>query len=388
MSERLLLKGLEEEVYTGSYRGKVVGLSHRIAADLPGFTTEPDARNVEFTTAPYRNYRVLVDRLMTKRCRLRAYLSELGDYTLVPGGTLALEESDEFVLSNPKNPYYCQIRDAYGTTVVTASTHINIGIERPEDLLRAYRVIRCEAYEYLALTAASPFLKGAATGSHSTRWSTFPETPKNAPFFRDHDQFVQWMDAQLKLGTMFNPRHLWLSVRPNGPDTPYEIVRLELRICDRISDPALIGAVTGLLEARIWQILEDRSLDPLETHAEKDLIELSRRNEAATAQKSLDALVVDWQTGRETTAREVLEARIASTSLTAREHGFDEHIEPLEKVMRHGNRAQRWLAALARGQTVEEVLADSILELNRIDNEFDPECPSPAEFLLASPSTT
>ncbi len=387
MSERLLLKGLEEEVYTGSYRGEVVGLSHRVAADLPGFTTEPDARNVEFTTAPYRNYRVLVDRLMTKRCRLRAYLRDLGDYTLVPGGTLSLEESDDFVLSNPKNPYYLQIRDTYGTSVVTASTHINVGIESPEDLLRAYRVIRCEAYEYLALTAASPFLKGVPTGAHSTRWATFPETPRDVPFFRDHDQFVQWMDTQLKLGTMFNPRHLWLSIRPNGPDTPYEIVRLELRICDRISDPALIGAVTAILEARVWQVLEDPTLDPLNSYDEATLIELARRNESAAAHRSLDAEVTDWQTGQTTTARNVLESRIASTTQTARQHGFDEHLEPIERVLKLGNRAQRWLAALAEGKSVEEVLTDSILELNRIDNEFDPECPSPAEFLVGGAAT-
>ena len=53
---RLLRKGLEEEVYTGTVDGDVVPLSHRIAADLCGFVTEPDSRNVEYTTAPYRSY--------------------------------------------------------------------------------------------------------------------------------------------------------------------------------------------------------------------------------------------------------------------------------------------------------------------------------------------
>ena len=59
---RLLLKGLEEEVYTGTVDADVLPLSHRIAADLRGFVTEPDSRNVEYTTQPYRSYQTLLDR--------------------------------------------------------------------------------------------------------------------------------------------------------------------------------------------------------------------------------------------------------------------------------------------------------------------------------------
>ena len=143
--ERLLLKGLEEEVYVGTKDADIVPLSHKIAADLSGFVTEPDSRNVEYTTAPYRSYRTMLDRLMSQRARLRRYVQELGDYTLIPGSTLSLEGEDAFVISNPNNPYYRFIRDTYGSTVVTASTHINIGISDPERLMAAYRVLRAEA---------------------------------------------------------------------------------------------------------------------------------------------------------------------------------------------------------------------------------------------------
>ena len=42
LEHRLLRKGLEEEVYTGTLDADPIPLSHRIAADLPGFVTEPD----------------------------------------------------------------------------------------------------------------------------------------------------------------------------------------------------------------------------------------------------------------------------------------------------------------------------------------------------------
>ncbi len=373
----LLFKGLEEEVFTGTPDAEVVGLSHRIAADLAGFVTEPDSRNVEYTTAPYRSYRILLDRLMAKRCRLRRYLCDIGDYTLIPGSTLSLETSDEFHISNPKNPYYQYIRETYGVTVVTSSTHINVGIPDPEALIRAYRLLRAEASMYLALTANSPFLKGEPTGFHSTRWRTFPETPENVPFFRSHQHFVDWVHSQLKAGTMFNPRHLWLSIRPNGPATPEEITRLELRICDRISRPSVLGAVIALFEARIWQSLEGTAADPLEVRSNDELVAMCSANERAAAEASLDAVALDWQSGQRVPMREWIESRWREAMPVAKAHGFGDMLEPIGDLLTHGNLAQQWLARVAEGQTPREVIRRSMVDLTVIDREYDPDCPSP-----------
>jgi predicted glutamate--cysteine ligase len=377
VSDLLLRKGIEEEVYTGSTDGHVVGLSARIAADLPGFATEPDARNVEYVTEPYRDYQRLIDRLMAKRCRLRRYLAELDSYTLVPGGTIPLDTGDEFVLSNHDNPYYRYIRDTYGTRVVTASTHINVGVEDPDELLRACRVIRCEAAPYLALTASSPFLRGAITGHHSTRWTMFPETPEVVPFFVDPPHFVSWVEGQIRDGGMYNARHLWISVRPNGPATPYELTRLELRICDRISRPRVLAGVVALLEARIWQVLEDPTLDPLRSRDDAELRALVRANEQDAAHRSLEADFIDWETGERTSLRDWLAVRVASLRPVARAHGFEPHLEGVENLLDEGNLAQRWLAWHREGQSPQEVISRAIVELAAIDREYDPCCPGP-----------
>ncbi|HVS13344.1 MAG TPA: glutamate--cysteine ligase [Thermoanaerobaculia bacterium] len=374
----LLRKGLEEEVYTGTVDGDVVGLSHRIAADLPGFATEPDSRNVEYTTAPYRDYKLLVDRLMAKRCRLRRYLMDLDAYTLVPGSTLSLETSNEFRLSNHDNLYYRFIAETYGTTVVTASTHINIGIEDAEQLVRAYRVLRSEAAIWLALTASSPFLRGAPTGSHSTRWQVFPHTPRHVPFFRDQAHFVEWVESKLVSKEMYNPRHLWLSVRPNGPASPRELSRLELRICDRISRPRVIAAVTALAEARVWQVLEDPELDPLRQRDDAELQELGARNESAAARSSLESTYVDWRTGAEHPMREWIAAFLEQARSTARAHGFEPVLEEIPLILERGNLAEQWLAKHAAGMSPREILREAIQELTAIDREYDPRCPAPA----------
>ena len=97
----------------------------------------------------------------------------------------------------------------------------------------------------------SPFLEGNATGVHSQRWIQFPKTPSNVPMFLDHSHYVKWVEEQLSQGNMHNERHLWTSVRPNGPERPHILNRLELRICDLVDNVDLLLAITALLELRI-----------------------------------------------------------------------------------------------------------------------------------------
>jgi predicted glutamate--cysteine ligase len=345
----LLSKGFEIEMYTGTPEGDIVGLSDRIVADLDGFVTEPDSRNVEYTTAPLCSYDRLLCALVRPRRDLRAYLERLGNYTLIPGSTLSLGGSDRFYRSDPSNPYHTYIEQTYGTKVVTASVHINIGISDPELLMRACRLVRVEAPLYLALSASSPFIDGQATGYHSTRWGLFPKTPAHVPLFESHRRFIQWTEAQLKAGTMQNVRHLWSSVRPNGNRRPYDLNRLELRICDLIVDPIALLAVTALIEARLWQLMADPSLDPLEkstfpaTTRAEDLIALTDTNEAAAARQSLDAELRHWQDGRPILAREWINQIYEEVRAIAKKRGFSCFLSPLQKILKEGNTAQRWL---------------------------------------------
>ena len=368
-SLQLLTKGLEEEVYTGTVDGSVVGLSDRISQELEGFETEPDRRNVEFITEPYRDYDELLDRLMAKRCRLRRFLREIGGYTLVPGSTLSLGGADEFQISDEHNAYYGFIRDSYGTDVVTASSHLNIGVEDDEDLVRAYRVLRAEASMFLAWTAASPFLNGEVTGFHSTRWHIFPKTPVHVPFFRDRAAFVAWVEARLADGSMQNPRHLWASVRPNGPESPHELSRLELRVCDRTSCPESLKAVVAFLEARVWSVLEDPTIDPLSLHDDEALQVLVRDNEEAAACQSLDAELRDWQTGRTVRAKDWIAERVESLGPVLRSHGLDQYMPTLLERLKTGSTAQCWLEQVRRGRTVESVIEEATREMADQDVE-------------------
>lgn len=362
----LLSKGFEVEMYTGTPAGAIVGLSDKIVSDLNGFVREPDSRNVEYTTAPFTGYERLLCALVQPRQQLRAYLHQLGDYTLIPGSTLSLGDSRHFYRSDPKNPYHAYIEQTYGTKVVTASIHINIGISDLETLMRACRLVRVEAPLYLALSAASPFLDGTVTGQHSSRWSVFPKTPAHVPLFESHAHFIDWTEAQLAAGTMQNVRHLWSSVRPNGDRRPYCLNRLELRICDLVTDPIALLAITALLEARILQTIENPDLDPLvmsalpsSTRAE-DLVTLTDENEIAAAHRSLDATLRHWKDGSPISAQTWIETLYQEVWPTAKQAGFSCFLSPLKKILREGNEAQRWLKAYDQGLDVPTVVQHAI----------------------------
>ncbi|HBK99830.1 MAG TPA: putative glutamate--cysteine ligase [Microcoleaceae bacterium UBA10368] len=362
----LLSKGFEVEMYTGTPQGDVVGLSDRIVADLEGFVREPDSRNVEYTTAPMCSYDRLLCALVKPRVRLRQYLKQLGDYTLLPGSTLSLGGSDRFYRSDPNNPYHTYIEQTYGTKVVTASIHINIGISQPEMLMRAIRLARVEAPLYLALSASSPFLNGEVTGYHSTRWGLFPKTPAIVPLFESHKHYIQWTEAQLELGTMQNVRHLWSAVRPNGDRRPYCLNRLELRICDLEVNPLALLAITALLEARIWQMMEDPSLDPLELSTlpaatrNEDLVALTDANEIAASRQSLDAELTHWQDGRTILARDWIEEIYQQVWPIAKKRGFSCFLSPLKKILREGNTAQQWLKLHDSGLDTQSIILQGI----------------------------
>ena len=384
----LLSKGFEVEIYTGTPEGKIVGMSDKIVRALDGFVREPDSRNVEYTTAPFCGYDRLLCALLKPRQALRSYLKTLGDYTLIPGSTMSLGGSDRFCRSDPNNPYHDYIEQTYGTDVVTASIHINVGIEDLEILMQACRLVRMEAPLYLALSAASPFIDGKVTGSHSARWQMFPKTPAHVPLFESHSHFVRWTEEQLAAKTMRNVRHLWSSVRPNGDRRPYNLNRLELRICDLVVDPLALLAITALLEARIMQMMENLKLDPLQQSTlskndlQSELMALADENEVLAARYSLDAELRHWQDGRKIIARDWISEIYEEVYPVAKKRGFSCFLSPLKKILRQGNTAQQWLKLYEQGISPTDIIQKDIIAIAQQERELDyAVCP---EVLIAS----
>jgi predicted glutamate--cysteine ligase len=368
MSAPLLLKGFEVELYTGRADGTVVGCSAEAAAALEGFVTEPDCRNLEYITPPDADYARQLQLLLEPRQRLRRWLASR-QLTLLPGSTLSLGDSQRFERSDPANPYHGYIEATYGTKVVTASVHINLGLtaghglEPMTSLFAGLRLMRCEASLLLALSASSPFLDGVVTAAHSQRWLQFPLTPAEVPLFLDHQHYISWMGEQLALGTMQNVRHLWTSVRPNGDNRPHDLNRLEIRICDLVTDPLVLLAITAFAELRLQQLMrEPERYDPLQASSldPSQLAALADANDRAAARSSLDATVMHWRNGAPIQARDWLTEELADLAPLAEELGLTRVLAPLQGVLDQGNQAMSWLAGHQAGLSIPTLLNQTV----------------------------
>ena len=373
MNGDLLLKGFEVELFTGRPDGTVVGCSPAAAAALSGFVTEPDHRHLEYITAPDASYQRQLELLLEPRRRLRAWLAGRG-LTILPGSTLSLGDSQRFERSNPDNPYHDYIETTYGTQVVTASVHINLGLTDMDALFAACRLIRCEAALLLALSASSPFLDGVATGAHSQRWLQFPLTPPQVPLFSSHGHYIAWVEQQLASGAMQNVRHLWTSVRPNGDNRPHGLNRLELRICDLITDPTLLLAITAYCELRIQQLLVDPAQhDPQiasQLNAE-ELAGLADANDRAAARSSLQANLRDWRTGEPILAADWISRDLADLAPLAEQLNLSATLAPLGSVLSGGNQAMRWLKRQAQGMPIAAIVAASAAAMAERESELN-----------------
>ena len=367
-----LLKGFEVEMYTGRPDGTVVGCSSEAAAAIDGIVTEPDRRNLEYITPPDASYAAQLQHLLEPRQRLRQWLQQR-QLTLLPGSSLSLGNSQHFERSNPDNPYHQFIEDSYGTRVVTASVHINFGLESSETIMAACRLLRCEAALLLALSASSPFLDGQATGAHSQRWRQFPITPQQVPLFENHQHYIDWMHTQLEQQQMRNVRHFWGSVRPNGPERPQQLNRVELRVCDLVSDPRDLLAITAFAELRLLQLIDrGQSEDPLFSSelSAAELAELADHNDQQAALTSLDAELRHWRDGRSISARQWIQDQLQDLNAWGNQQPAMAWLDRLPALLEHGNTAMQWLQRQQSGESISAILSADIAALAALEQDL------------------
>ena len=365
-----LYKGFEVELFTGSLSAHI-GVSDTIEKTFSNFVKEPDNRNVEYITTPEKNYKAIYEKLLVPRLDLRKWLKKR-NLTIIPSSTLCFKHNSQFQRSDIVNDYHQFIQDNYGISIATSSVHINIGIDNLEKLFAAIRLARCEAALYLSISASSPFLNNKITNNHSQRWIQFPKTPHKVPFFINHDDYIKWVEKNIASGEMHNIRHFWSSIRPNGPERPFILDRLELRVCDFISDIHLLLAITALLELRILNLFDNiKTLDPL-TSSMFSMDELSKicdQNEIEAAKNSLNAKLIHWQDGKKVICREWIKNLLKDLSFTAEKLNMNHLLKPIYKVLEEGNQSMKWIKQYEKGLSIKEIMKYAIDDMIKSEEE-------------------
>ncbi len=359
-----LLKGFEVELFTGSYDAHI-GVSNDIEKIFSNFVKEPDNRNVEYITTPEKNYDLIYDKLLTPRRDLRQWLKKK-NLTIIPSSTLCFKHKNLFQRSDINNVYHQFIQDNYGISIATSSVHINIGIDDLDKLFAAIRLVRCEAALYLSISASSPFLNNLFTNNHSQRWIQFPKTPKDVPFFINHNGYINWIEENIANNNMQNIRHFWSSIRPNGPKRPLILDRLELRICDFVSDINLLLAITALLELRILYLFENpETLDPMisSIFSMDELSGICDQNEISAAKNSLNAELIHWKDGKKVICGEWIKNLVIEVLPLADKLHMKNLLKPIYEVLEKGNQSMIWIKQYKNGLSIKEIMKFSIEDM-------------------------
>jgi len=370
MSQNNLYKGFEVELFTGSLNSHI-GVSAAIEKNFSNFVKEPDSRNVEYITTPEKDYKFLYEKLITPRKKLRHWLNNKG-LTIIPSSTLCFKHDNQFQRSDIDYVYHQFIEDNYGISIATSSVHINIGIDNLDYLFAAIRLIRSEAALYLSISASSPFLNNKITENHSQRWIQFPKTPSKVPFFINHNDYIGWIEENIAKKNMQNIRHFWSSIRPNGPQRPLILDRLELRICDFVHDINLLLGITAMLELRILLLFDNlNTLDPLTASifSFEELSEICDQNEIYAARDSLNSELIHWEDGKRVICREWIQNLLSDLSSTAEDFGMKHLLDPIYKVLEEGNQSMQWINQYEKGLSIEQIMKNTIEEMIRSEGE-------------------
>ncbi len=163
-----------------------------------------------------------------------------------------------------------------------------------------------------------------------------------------------------------------VSIRPNGPQRPLILDRLELRICDFVYDINLLLGITALLELRVLQLFENINiLDPL-TASIFSIDELSKicdQNEVNAAKDSLNSELIHWQDGKKVICREWIQNLLLELSSTAEKFNMKHLLKPIYKVLEEGNQSMKWVNQYKKGFSIEQLMKIAIEDMIRSENE-------------------
>lgn len=250
-------------------------------------------------------------------------------------------------------PHYKRLREELGWVAQrnnTWSLHAHVGIRGADRAIAVSDHLRNVLPPLLALSANSPFLDGCDSGLHSVRSQiftrSFPRCGLHEPF-GDWETYASFVELLGRTRSIVESTQLWWSVRPH-----HAFGTVEVRICDAQTRGDESLGLGGMLVACVVQSALDYDAGELGAPLRDRELE---ENLWRAIRFGLDGRMIDFDRGSEIPTREAIERLVAWTAPARASLGIDEPgIDP--------NGAQRARAALASGQSIEEIFRSAVAE--------------------------
>lgn len=254
-------------------------------------------------------------------------------------------------------PRFRQIRDSFGVTAaeqLTCGFHVHVEISSREEGIAALDRIRGWLPVILALSANSPFWRGADTGYASYRHQLWNRWPTSGPteIFGSVAAYDRLSDSLLATEVPLDRGMLYYDARLSESHPT-----LEVRVADVCLDAGHAAAIAALIRAlvetsvRAWR--EGVPPEPIPAT-------LIRTWAWQASRDGVEKHLIHPVTGRHAPAAEVLDSLLEHVRPVLVEFGEAEAVTAtIGRILRHGTGARLQRAAYARGQDIHDVIADA-----------------------------
>ena len=238
----------------------------------------------------------------------------------------------------------------------TWSLHLHVGIRGADRAIAVCDRMRELLPALLAVSANSPFLDGEDTGLHSVRTEIFTRVFPRCGIpgtFGSFEEYARYVEMLERYGSIVESTQIWWSVRPH-----HRFGTVEVRICDAQTRGDESTALLALIAACVSQTAldyDEHGYDGAGPPLHDREIE---ENTWRAIRYGMDAKLIDFRRGRQVEAKQFRE-ELCEWPAPARER------LGLEISLPEANGAQRDLAALADGRSIEQIYREAVAETKR-----------------------
>jgi carboxylate-amine ligase len=232
--------------------------------------------------------------------------------------------------------------------------HIHVAVDDAEKAIKVVNGLLAHLAELLALSASSPFWRGAPTGLRSSRQMVFSAFPRSGPppRFRDYADYAEVVGQLERTGCIADYTHIWWDIRLHP-----RLGTIEIRICDAVTRLEDVVALTAYCQALVKHYCDqhDRGEEIPSYHRI-----LTTENKWLAARYGLEAPVMDLATGRRNrvSVAQLVRRTLRAIEPHARELGSERELEGIEEILRRGNSADGQLRVFNANRDITEVVRE------------------------------
>ena len=238
----------------------------------------------------------------------------------------------------------------------TMATHVHVGLRDADRAMPIVNALAVYLPHLLGLTASSPYWSGIDTGLASCRSVVFGALPNTGPppGLPDWKSFEDYMDTQLRAGTIRTIKEVWWDVRPH-PD----FGTIETRIADAVPTFREVGMLAAIVQCLVQ--LFDAQLDRgYQLPGRPSWV--TRDNKWRATRYGLDAVVITDASGATAPLRDEVFELLRDLEPVAWRLGCVEELAVASEVLEYGASSERQRAAHAADADLTSVVDALVTE--------------------------